>query len=337
MRRLAGNVPLTTLLSCPNCQTDLEWDSSTIRCLGCALCFPIIEGIPIMLPGRKKQDNGSSNGQAHKLGQVTYYDRAKSAEFEISRPHGTPRLYEWLISEKMRRSVQGIQALVPGWTALTVCGGSGMDAEFLARIGCRVISSDISLGAAKRARTRALRYGFQLLPIVADVESLPFKDRTLDLVYVHDGLHHLSDPMRGLEEMARIAERAVSITEPARAAVTALATRLRIADEVEDAGNRVERLGPKDASSALAAMGFRVLRSQRYAMYYPHEPGAGFRRLSRPAVFPLVKLAWQLVNAIMGSRVGNKLSIVALREGRPYLAASSSWPAGQIVHQSTHT
>ncbi len=179
-----------------------------------------------------------------------------------------------------------------------------------------------------------MRYGFQLLPIVADVESLPFKDRSVDLVYVHDGLHHLSNPMRGLEEMARIAESAVSITEPARAAATALATRLGIADEVEDAGNRVERLVPQEASSALSAMGFRVLRSQRYAMYYPHEPGAGFRKLSRPTVFPVVKFVWRLVNAIMGSIAGNKLSIVALREGRPYLAASSSWPADQIVHQT---
>ncbi|MCA1571279.1 MAG: class I SAM-dependent methyltransferase [Chloroflexi bacterium] len=31
--------------------------------------------------------------------------------------------------------------------------------------------------------------------VVADVEHLPYADRSLDMVYVHDGLHHLSDPM----------------------------------------------------------------------------------------------------------------------------------------------
>lgn len=281
------------------------------------------------------EDEGPQNGQ-HKLGQVAYYDRTESAEFEISRPHGTPRLYQWLILEKLQRSVRGIQPLVPGWTALTVCGGSGMDAEFLVRIGCRVISSDISLGAAKRAKERALRYGFQLLAIVADAENLPFKDQSLDLVYVHDGLHHLSDPMKGLEEMARIAQRAVSITEPARAAATSVAIRLGMADQIEDAGNPVARLAPHETSSALRDLGFRVLRTQRYAMYYPHQPGTGFHKLSRSALFHLVTSAWRVVNTIVGRRIGNKLSIVALREGKPYLAVSRSSSPNQHLHQSAH-
>jgi SAM-dependent methyltransferase len=335
MNRLAGNIPLITLVSCPGCLSDLKWDTSMIHCPGCAHSFPIIDGVPVMLMDPKGDDDVTRKGRAHKLGQVSYYDRAVSAEFEVSRPHGTPQLYEWLISQKLQRSVQGIQALVPGWTALTVCGGSGMDAEFLARIGCRVISSDISLGAARRAKERALRYGFQLLPIVAEAENLPFKDRSLDLVYVHDGLHHLSDPKRGLEEMARVAERAVSITEPARAAATAVAIHLRLADEVEDAGNRVARLNAHEASSALRALGFMVLKSQRYAMYYPHEPGPGFLKLSRPVLFSMVKACWQVVNAVLGPRIGNKLSIVALREGKPHLAVADSSSARQLLRKAS--
>ncbi|MEX2553757.1 MAG: methyltransferase domain-containing protein [Actinomycetota bacterium] len=310
---------MTALLSCPKCHAGLEWGASWIRCCGCKLSFPIVDGIPVM---RLEEDvsvgDGGADDGAHKLGQAAYYDHAPASEFEISRPHGTPRLYQWLISEKLRRSVAGIDALTPGWTALTVCGGSGMDAEFLAQRGCRVISSDISLGAARRAQKRALIYGFEILPIVADAEHLPFKERTVDLVYVHDGLHHLSEPARGLEEMARIARRAVSITEPARAAATAVAIRLGISDEVEDAGNRVARLKPNDTCAALSSLGFGVLRSRRYAMYYPHEPGPGFRKLSGPALLPLVKAAWKMLDLTVGRRIGNKLSIVALREGYPH-------------------
>jgi SAM-dependent methyltransferase len=239
-----------------------------------------------------------------------------------------------LISEKLGRSLEGVQPMIPGWTALTVCGGSGMDAEFLARAGCRVISSDISLGAARRARERARRYGFQLLPIVADVECLPFEDRSVDLVYVHDGLHHLTSPLAGLNEMARVARRAVSITEPARALATRVAIHVGVADEVEDAGNTVARLTPRDACAALRDLGFVILKSKRYAMYYPHEPGEGFRRLSQPALFGLVKTGWRLLNATLGPHIGNKLSIVAIPEGPLELSQPDSWAArpGLLAH-----
>lgn len=117
-----------------------------------------------------------------------------------------------------------------------------MDAEFLARSGATVISSDISLGAAKRSAERAKRYGLRILPLVADVEHLPFLDRSVDLVYVHDGLHHLEKPLAGIAEMSRVASRAVSVTEPAQAAATRLAVRFGLALEREDAGNRVARV-----------------------------------------------------------------------------------------------
>jgi SAM-dependent methyltransferase len=188
-----------------------------------------------------------------------------------------------------------------------------MDAEFLAMAGGRVITSDISLGAARRARERARRYGLELVPIVADVEHLPFADQTVDLVYVHDGLHHLERPLAGLSEMARVAGRAVSITEPADAAVTRLAVKLGLSLEREEAGNRVARLTLEEIESALRTAGFGTLRGERYGMYYKHEPGAVFKRLSLPPVLPLVKGAYWAVNAVAGG-LGNKLTVQALRE-----------------------
>jgi ubiquinone/menaquinone biosynthesis C-methylase UbiE len=44
---------------------------------------------------------------------------------------------------------------------------------------------------------------------VADAERLPFPDRSIDVVYVHDGLHHLARPEAGLAEMTRVARLAV--------------------------------------------------------------------------------------------------------------------------------
>ena len=92
-----------------------------------------------------------------------------------------------------------------------------MDAEFLTERGARVITSDVSLGAAKRAAERARRFGMAYLSIVSAAEQLPLADVSVDLAYVHDGLHHLAEPQLAFDEMSRVADRWVVVTEPARA------------------------------------------------------------------------------------------------------------------------
>ena len=196
--------------------------------------------------------------------------------------------------------------------SLTVCGGSGMDAEFLAREGARVVASDLSLGAARRTRERARRYGLDITPIVADVERLPFADGTFDLVLVHDGLHHLERPELGLAEMARVARQWVSVTEPARATITAIAVRAGLALDREEAGNAVARLSTSEVVDILRSAGFRPLVAKRYAMYYKHEPGTASRALSRRPIFPLVRASWQVANKLIGW-AGNKMVVVAER------------------------
>lgn len=264
--------------------------------------YPVEDGIPIFVQG----------GSDHARRQAAHFDE-EDAEFEISRPHGTTQLYRWLIEEKFSRSIRGIRELVPRRTALAVCGGSGMDAELLARAGASVVSADISLGAARRARERARRFGVAITPVVADAEDLPFVDRSFDLVYVHDGLHHLEHPEAGLSEMARVARVAVSITEPARAVVTALAVRLGLALEREEAGNPVARLDLDEVKAALSEHGFHVVEAHRYGMYYRHHPGSVSHLLSRRRLFPLATGALRALNDA-GGGIGNKLTVQAVRQ-----------------------
>jgi SAM-dependent methyltransferase len=258
-------------------------------------------------------EHGLGHGavDAHKDRQAAHFDREMAAEFETARPHGTARLYEWLMREKFRRAVAPLGTRLDGATVLVVCGGSGMDAEFLHERGALVITSDISIGAARRAQERARRGGFGLLSIVADVERLPLMDASVDLVYVHDGLHHLERPEAGICEMARVG-RSVSITEPARAAGTHLAVKLGFALSKEESGNVVARLRPDDVSAELEGQGFRTLARGRYLMYYRHEPGRLFRLLSRRGAFELARTSWRAGNAVLG-RFGNKMTVVADR------------------------
>ncbi len=317
---------LQELAVCPSCHGGLTHSPTGIRCETCARTFALVDGIPILLidpdtAGHDELEHLHSSRQ--KRQQASYFDREEAAEFEIMRPHGSPALYDWLIQEKFRRSIAGLTSSLPGGTALIVCGGSGMDAEFLARAGARVIVSDIAIGAIQRARERSRRFGFPVTPIVADVERLPFADGTVDLVYVHDGLHHLDQPLVGLAEMARVAARAISVNEPARAAITAAAVRLGLSSNQEISGNRVARMSREEIAAALRCHGFRIVHSERYGMYYRHEPGALFRAMSSRAVFPIVKTGYQLLNGVAG-HLGNKLTVQAVRDSIPETTRSST-------------
>jgi uncharacterized protein YbaR (Trm112 family) len=311
---------LREILACPACHAPFSWAPTEARCDRCDARYPIDDGIPILIadPAAAEHDeldheHGQSHtdSDSHKSRQAAHFDRQMAAEFETTRPHGTAALYEWLLREKFRRAVAPLGGRLDGVTAMVVCGGSGMDAEFLHERGAAVITSDISLGAAKRAQERARRAGFPLLSIVADVERLPAGDASVDLVYVHDGLHHLERPETGIAEMARVG-RAVSITEPARAAGTKLAVKLGLALQKEESGNLVVRLRPNDLSAQFEGMGFRTLAHGRYLMYYRHEPGGVFRFLSRRGLFVLARTSWRVGNAV-GGRFGNKMTVVAKR------------------------
>jgi SAM-dependent methyltransferase len=300
-----AETPLSELLVCPSCRNSLEWQVEKVRCTRCGALHEIVDGIPILRPAEGDGAAGRKDDQA------AYFDEA-DPEFEVTRPHGTPWLYRWLLAEKFRRSLDALPFSAEGVTAVTICGGSGMDAEFLARAGASVISTDISLGAARRTRERAERYGFDVLPVVADAEALPFRDRSLDLVYVHDGLHHLDSPEAGIREMLRTSRLAISINEPARAAATQLAARVGLSEHYEEAGNFIARLDPEVLSAEVSAAGFDVVKNERYAMVYRHEPGRPSRVLSLPGVRNVTVAALQAFNAVAGG-VGNKLTLQAVR------------------------
>lgn len=276
----------------------------------------VVNGIEVFVTDEAIETaNDHDHSADHKSAQAAHYDEADEAEFEIVRPRGAGRLYDFLLSEKFRLAVEPIRHDLAGASALVVCGGSGMDAEYFSSSGATVITSDLSLGAAVRAKARSDRFSLGLRSIVADVEHLPFADRSVDLVAVHDGLHHLEEPGIGLAEMSRVAKRWVIVTEPAQALFTRLAIRLGLALEREPAGNIVIRFSPMDVAAQLEAQGFKVLRAQRYLMYYPHRPGRVFRLLSRPLIYPVACAVWRIANFAL-RRGGNKLVVVAERNGR---------------------
>jgi ubiquinone/menaquinone biosynthesis C-methylase UbiE/uncharacterized protein YbaR (Trm112 family) len=296
--------------ACPVCggALQLRGDADDLECEACGVRYPVEAGVPILLAPAP----GGASRSSHKETQIAFFDADPVDDFGVTRPRGAPALHGWLLGEKFRRSVLGLEDLLPGSTALTVCGGSGLDAEYLARAGARVILTDISLGVVRQAAERARRFGLDVELVVADAENLPFRDGSVDVTYVHDGLHHLERPTLALAEMARISRRAVSVSEPASAFATSAAVRLGLADHLEEAGNVVRRLTLAEIVSELATHGFEPVAPHRYAMYYRHWPGRVVRLLSRTGLLPLATGGFLLANHLAG-RFGNKLAVQAIR------------------------
>jgi SAM-dependent methyltransferase len=67
------------------------------------------------------------------------------------------------------------------------------------------VAADLSRVMLRRARAEADRRGIHWIEFVeADVEALPFDDRSFDLVVTYAGLHCFPEPPAAIAEMARV-------------------------------------------------------------------------------------------------------------------------------------
>lgn len=97
--------------------------------------------------------------------------------------------------------------LRPGGSALDVACGSGKLTAELARTsrGGRVVGLDFSAQMLEVARRDHPNIEF----IEGDALRLPFDAASFDAATIGFGLRNLADPIRGLQEMTRVAKRAV--------------------------------------------------------------------------------------------------------------------------------
>ncbi len=143
--------------------------------------------------------------------------------------------YLWVRQRRMRLAVDRTLELLnrdpADLTALTICGGTGGEAGYLADRGFgEVTNSDFSAGALEVAQKRDSR----LLVRTIDIENNDVPDESYDVVMVQDGLHHLTRPVQGFNEMIRMARLAAIVVEPHQSLVGRL-----IGTEWEKVGDAV--------------------------------------------------------------------------------------------------
>jgi len=232
-------------------------------------------------------------------------------EFEITRPHGTGRLYNYLIHYKFEKAIKKFPFEIKGLKLLDICCGSGMISEYYAAEGAMVTGIDFSQEAVNRANQRKEKYKFQAEFDTGDAQNLAFPDNSFDIVSVHDGLHHLKDTAKAVKEMARVSRQGIVIIEPAKCLLTEISILAGISLRYEGP-DFVYRLEEKETRQWLEESGFKKVFVKRYIMYYPHKPGIFFKILGLPMLFQLYKLCFTLGNALFG-RFGNKIQIIGLK------------------------
>jgi SAM-dependent methyltransferase len=119
---------------------------------------------------------------------------------------------EWYFTGRYIPTLRIMQELarIKGESMLDVGGAEGYK-SYLARnlFGLSVHTSDLSEEACKRAEQI-----FGVKATALDIHDLPFVDGEFDVVTCSETLEHVTDPKKAIDELLRVAKKAVIITVP---------------------------------------------------------------------------------------------------------------------------
>jgi SAM-dependent methyltransferase len=104
------------------------------------------------------------------------------------------------------RDISRLSGLPTGTSVLDVpCGGGVAFRGLRPEQELHYVAADLSPVMLRRARAEADRRGLHWIEFAeADVEALPFEDRTFDLAVTYTGLHCFPDPPAAIREITRV-------------------------------------------------------------------------------------------------------------------------------------
>lgn len=139
--------------------------------------------------------------------------KTRVADFWNSEPCGTRYLSGEPEFETHTKSRYALEPHIPafakfaesaGLRVLEVGVGMGADYEQWLKAGANATGVDLSSASLAQARRRCELAGTRPDLRLADAESLPFEDRTFDVVYSYGVMHHSPDTAKCLREAWRV-------------------------------------------------------------------------------------------------------------------------------------
>jgi SAM-dependent methyltransferase/uncharacterized protein YbaR (Trm112 family) len=193
-------------LVCPDCRADLATKGSSLQCPTCSTEFPIVEGIPVVMPARHsalveftaldiKVKEGERSPTRYFVGE------ARSREFdEYFFRQMFPKLNrddpQWRF---LCEQVRGVVATTAAKGGRILDVGAG-DCRYR---GLFPSQDYIGFDFAQSGDN------FSLLPldVVADALAIPFRAESFDFVLNMAVMEHVPDPFLAATEMARVLKR----------------------------------------------------------------------------------------------------------------------------------
>jgi len=176
-------------LRCPVCKGRLA-GGAELRCAACNLSFPVVGGVPVMLPKSQMAD-GEQDLQAERKFYEDMFAGVKGVEDGHCIVYGHDKIYDY-VSEVERGTM-----LEAG------CGG-GHHGVALTRRGFDVTAVDLTLNGVAIAKRLAEHEKQDILYVCGDIKRLPFEDNAFDICFASLVLHHFISLDNLLAELARV-------------------------------------------------------------------------------------------------------------------------------------
>ncbi|MGI9019136.1 MAG: class I SAM-dependent methyltransferase [Solirubrobacterales bacterium] len=183
----------------------------------------------------------------------TRYHDAAAAEYDAKWGIDFGEIGQRQVAGKLRKAT----GEPPGTfaDALEIGAGTGYFGLNLLQSGTigRLTATDISPGMLDSLRDSATRLGVEADTAVTEAESLPFADRSFDLVVGHAILHHIPDLPRAFGEFRRVLRPGGAVVfcgEPSRHGDRIAAVPKRIGHFVAPAWRAALRAGPAPAEGS---------------------------------------------------------------------------------------
>lgn len=183
-------------LCCPICKKNLSKKSGRLSCSLCGIDYEIRNGIPILVNLK------SLPKQLH--GQIEYFEKEDEKRSSY-------RLEPW--QERYIDNFLRYGRPKKGGVIIDDAAGSGYITIELAKLGYRVIASDLTLKELIKLKGIVENFGLSqnVLLVCANSESLPVKSDAADGLVANAILEHLPQEKQAIGEIARVVKKGAPV------------------------------------------------------------------------------------------------------------------------------
>jgi 2-polyprenyl-3-methyl-5-hydroxy-6-metoxy-1,4-benzoquinol methylase/uncharacterized protein YbaR (Trm112 family) len=181
------------VVGCPQCKAHLEHGYDCLFCNTCGISYPIESGIPVLLSPLLKLALKAELEPVKSFYLEERYDWTKDPRGLEFLYHRYRRWVTWKHIEKL---------LKPASIVLDIGCGTGLITRNFARKQQKAIALDLNRWALSRMGNLPF-----ITQIQCDVEVLPIKDESVDLVVATEMVEHLEQPEKTASEIFRVCKK----------------------------------------------------------------------------------------------------------------------------------